>query len=343
MDPIASTSPVAARLPRGFESSQPVQSILRRHHGTSLPKTLATAIVDLFAPMALAALGLFLFRTLPAVLAVPLALPLLLLVPRFQRGLENLTHEGSHQNWFRPDRGARGAVETLIGGRLGLSLDPRWARKVNNLLTDLLAAVPSFSTVSSYWVAHARHHGHFGSDLDPCRGRFESIDRSRAADYLGRMARGMRSYVLGWWMTVGLTPRTLVYGLLWHTAFWIVPWSLAIGWPAGLAVWAVFWAVPFVVLLPWLRYVAESGKHDYGETSEFAATISNLGWIHRWYFYPHGDGHHLLHHWDPSIPHHLLARAHARLVEADPDHYGSHALVRLRLFQNPDGGVAPRA
>lgn len=332
-----------ARLPRGFDSSKRVQSILRSHHSTSLPKTLVTALVDILAPMALAALGLYLFRTLPAVVAVPLVAPMLLLVPRFQRGLENLTHEGSHQNWFRPDREARSAIESKAERKLGWTLDPRWARKVNNFLTNLLAAVPSFSTVSSYWVAHAQHHGHFGSELDPCRGRFESIDRSRAVDFTGRMARCMKSYVLGWWMTIGLTPRTLVYGILWHVAFWIVPCSLAIGWPAGLLVWAVFWAFPFVALLPWLRYVAESGKHDYHETSEFSATISNLGWIHRWYFYPHGDGHHLLHHWDPSIPHHLLARAHGRLVKADPDHYGSDQLVRLHVFQNPDVGAPPRA
>ena len=53
-----------------------------------------------------------------------------------------------------------------------------------------------------------------------------------------------------------------------------------------------------------------------GDTA-FNATISNLGWAHRWIIHPHGDGHHSLHHLWSSVPHHQIAKMHLTLAELD--------------------------
>ena len=71
--------------------------------------------------------------------------------------------------------------------------------------------------------------------------------------------------------------------------------------------WVFFFLIPFVGVLPFIRFVAETGKHNYTESTIYAATISNIGFIHRWSFHPHGDGFHVLHHLYPSVPQFKLA------------------------------------
>lgn len=323
-------------VPRGFSTSRTALATLTRHHRTSLARSVAVALLDVGAPIALAMLGLQLFAATPPWIWIPAHGLILVAVARFQRGQENLTHEASHQNWCRLTAEDRARL-----ARLGIParLQTRLAAMANDIAANLLTALPTFSTVRSYWQGHRRHHLAFDSDDDPCRDRFVGLGRADPGAFLRALVRGMGSYLSGWWLAFGLRPITVVAGLSWHLCVWWLPWSLALGWAPGLAVWLVYWAAPYIVVLPWLRFVSESAKHRYGADTELEATISNLGPVHRLFFHPHGDGYHVLHHWDPAIPHHRLAETHRQLLTVDPKTYGARHPHRYRVLQDPDQGL----
>lgn len=323
--------------PRGFPMGPEVVEILGRHHEVKLWPSLLVAAGDVLGPMALAAVGIWLLRTAPLLLALPANALILVLIARFQRGQENLTHEASHQNWFRPGRRARKRLKRLarlVGARSPRSL----ARNVNDLVANLCAALPAFNTIKSYWHGHRIHHVHFDSEVDPCRSRFSTVDRAKSSRFVLFIVQGIGPYVSGWWLAFGLNWKSVFLGLLWHSVLWIAPATWLLGWPEGVLVWLVYWVAPFVLILPWVRFISESGKHDYQQQTEFDATISNIGWIHNWYFNPHGDGYHVLHHWDPAIPHYRLRRAHRELLEAEPELYGGKHRHRKRVLENPRVG-----
>ena len=50
------------------------------------------------------------------------------------------------------------------------------------------------------------------------------------------------------------------------------------------------WLLGYALVLPVIRMIGEAGEHRYlaGDTV-FNATISNLGWAHKWIVHPHGE------------------------------------------------------
>jgi fatty acid desaturase len=75
--------------------------------------------------------------------------------------------------------------------------------------------------------------------------------------------------------------------------------------------------VAFAAVLPALRFVAESGEHDYATGTTRKTGRFGGAPLLRWLLHPHGDGHHFLHHVDPSIPHHRLRAVHRWLSRND--------------------------
>jgi len=73
-----------------------------------------------------------------------------MLVVRQMRALENVVHFGSHNNFCRD-------------------------RKLNDILTNVLAAWPMMQDVRRYRVFHNAHHSHYGSETDPCLARLKNI------------------------------------------------------------------------------------------------------------------------------------------------------------------------
>jgi fatty acid desaturase len=141
-------------------------------------------------------------------------------------------------------------------------------------------------------------------------------------------------YTAAWFRDIGTDPRTLGGCVLWHaSAMAGIATVSGLGPLDALACWALYWCVPFFLVLPILRFIAEAEEHVYaGATTIGAATVSNLGWLHRWMFHPHGDGYHALHHLRPAIPHHRLAIAHRRLLTVAAESYGAGLRVRMQLL-----------
>jgi fatty acid desaturase len=251
-------------------------------------------------------------------LATPLALVSMVLIytgqARALRGLENLVHDGSHYNWVR---------------------SRRW---LNDVLTNLLTAWPVFASVSRYRIGHLQHHVRFGSLADPDFVRYQQLDvngldRSCLPRFALCLGSRLTVYVRGWWQAAGTHPGVILSGLGWHAAVLLTASNvfnpLEVAWT-----WLVFWAAPFFIVLPVLRFVAETGKHDYRQPTVFDATISNLGLIHRLIFHPHGDGHHLLHHLFAAVPQYRLPQLHQLLVQNDMGRY-RESRTRTRVLQRP--------
>lgn len=101
----------------------------------------------------------------------------------------------------------------------------------------------------------------------------------------------------------------------------------------------LYFLLPFALTLPILRMISEAGEHPYelswrtDETSVIAATVNNIGPIHRLLFHPFGDGFHLMHHLYPSIPGYRLSRAYEILSQEGGAF--NQMKARYRILQAP--------
>ncbi len=225
------------------------------------------------------------------------------IIARQQRGLELLVHDGSHCAWHRKN--------------------PR----LNDLLTNLLAAYPSFTDVRQYWIFHKPHHAAYGSDSDPCKQRFEAM---RSAFDPGGLLPTMVSYATGWYREAARKPGALLRAGIWHFFVFLLPLSLFLGWSYAFLIWFVFWPIPQFVFLPWLRFVAEMEEHDYSEgLSESNGTYTNVGWLHAWVVHPMHDMFHMIHHAFPSVPQWRHKALHRLLMQCSPKYRASRGRTKL--------------
>jgi fatty acid desaturase len=298
--------PPASRFKRGYRVLRSARHLLVAWRATSLWLSVGAAVADALSILAVIGLHLQLTGWVAAVL-YPVAL---LFIARQLRSLEVLVHEGSHWNFTRH-------------------------KHLNDRVVNVVAAYPVFQDVEKFRESHLVHHELLGHEHDPCRVRFfdlgwNELDRTSARRYLAAMVRKLWAYSASWWRLIGSNLPVLAAGVLWHLLAFVLPLALLISaggaggsGPAelllrGAWVWLAYVGVAFVLVLPPMRFIAEAAKHDYEKgTTTKTGTFSNIGPLH-WMLHPHGDGFHLLHHLDPSIPHHRLKAVHGWLMENDP-------------------------
>jgi len=302
-------------LPYGYKPPKRFLLLLGLYNGTNLTWSVITALTDLAIIVGMP-FAVILLRLRHPVAFGAFVIGAWIAVSRALRGLECLTHEASHFNLTR-------------------------SRIVNDVVGDMLAAVPTFQFVSQFRSGHGpKHHQRFGTSVDPDRCRYDelelhTIDRSNAWRFTQGIARRLPQYVAGWFRNTGADAKTMAAGLTWHLAFFITPLAFVVGILHAVELWTVFFAVPFLAVLPVIRLIGEAAEHVYREsTTVFDATVSNVGIIHRVLIHPHGDGFHLVHHLWPSVPHHQLGAAHRTLIAADPKGFGTSRL-RRSLTEKP--------
>jgi fatty acid desaturase len=287
---------------------------LRNLKRTNLLFAVFVALKDHFIICAAAAIGVLLYYYASIWLWLPANLAACYLIARCQRGFEVQVHDVCHYNWTRHTR-------------------------LNDLLGNILVALPSFNLISSYRDSHRYHHIYFGQMLDPDRQRYEEfgieeLDRDRWLNYLMGMAAQLPTYTASWWKMIGLSPKVLVPSLGWHLVFLISPLAIIFGWRLALVIWAVYWLLPFMLILSVIRFIGEGGEHNYrASRTVFEGSNINQGLIPRLLVYAHGDGYHMIHHLFPSIPLHKLQRTHEFLIDADPHDYGLKYMHRTKIFQ----------
>ncbi|CAH0447776.1 hypothetical protein LMG10661_03849 [Ralstonia syzygii subsp. syzygii] len=109
------------------------------------------------------------------------------------RAMENIVHFGSHLN---------------ITSK----------RKVNDVIVNVAAAIPTFQWVQRYREFHNKHHVLFGGEADPCKNRIEDINRMRdrvESRQLG-LVSGVAYGIYSFYREVGSDRTILVYALIYH-------------------------------------------------------------------------------------------------------------------------------
>jgi fatty acid desaturase len=283
---------------------------------TNLVLTTAAAVVDLACFVGIGVTVGFVWRWLPWETAATVSFAATVLMARPLRALENLVHEASHYNWSRT----------------------KW---LNDAAATFLAAFPVLLTVGSYRNSHLRHHNEFGTANDPDLRRFmtldmDGLDRSSPWRLAVGMVRRLPRYETGWIRSLARS-RGALAGVVWYGVLLVVMRYLGVPiqilWVALIG---MLWAM--LVTLPVLRLIGESEEHLYSEGTIFAATVSNVGLLHRWYVHPHGDAYHLEHHLHETVPWFNVRRLSKLLVKSDKGNFGGRRRFRTRLAQYPKRG-----
>ena len=307
---------------RGYQLPDAARPVLKEASRTSLARTTLTAAGDLSALLALSLGAAAAHATLSTGAAWTVTVLAVLVIGRFGRAQECMVHEASHRNWQR-------------NGRL------------NDLLANVLAGFPTASQVGSYRRQHVIHHAHLGSPEDPDIQRYEEFKLEELTgctrwELVKGVARRLPRYNWGWYTTIGTNPVTLVLTGGWFLAVFGV---VALVASPGFAVvaWA-HWLAGYALVLPTIRMIGEAGEHRYlaGDTV-FNATISNIGWAHRWIVHPHGDGFHTLHHLWSSVPHHQIRGMHEVLAGMDTESYAANIYWRDKVLETPRHGLPATA
>jgi fatty acid desaturase len=303
-------------IPKGYHLAPSLLKELRILQQRSLVKSILTLVVD-YASIYIVS-GIFIVFSIynqSVFLLVFLWVIGMLFLARYLRALEVLVHEGSHYNLAK-------------------------SKIINDVITCLFAAWPSFYLLGPYRTYHLPHHQEFGREGDTDRKRFlemgfNTLVRTKPFRFVSQLIALYPQYIVGWYQTIGSDPRALVAGLVTHIMLYIVPFSIFTG---SLVLGTIFWStlivIPSLIILPAIRLVVEASEHDYLEKTVFTCSFTNNGLIH-WYFHPHNDGLHLLHHLMPSIPYSNLKKAQALLEKMDPNNFYSRQRRRSSLFQEP--------
>lgn len=258
------------------------------------------------------------FKSMPWGLALPVQLIAILVVARNLRALECLVHEASHLNWNRD-------------------------KAKNDFWANVICALPLFSTVERYRSQHSSHHRYFATTKDPDffryqEAKFDDLDRTRILGFTRGIADIVVDYSRLWWRTIGSDRSVLLMGLIWHTVVFLLPLLMIMDgeWEKVLCIWGFYILIPLLIVLPVLRCIGEAAEHRYKSGEDiFDMTVSNVGLIHAFFFHPHNDGYHLLHHLLPNIPFYRLKKADRFLRVFDAENYGARNLVRTSILQNP--------
>lgn len=302
-------------IPLGYRAPHRVTKALKKFVRPSLFLTLSVVFGDHILLCIAAGLGHWLMFSGHPVIS-SLVHPLIWYFCALRlRGFEALLHEASHFSWTK-------------------------RRYLNDVLANFLVALPVFATVAGFRHNHILHHVRFGTILDTDKMwldgiRAEDIDRSSPKSFLGDLIARLGQYHLIYWRTVSSSRSALLYSIAWHGIV-ILALTVPLGFEEALLVWVTYYLVPFVLFLPPIRLLVESGEHVYRDsTTVFEASVNTKSTLLRWLLYPHGDSYHALHHLVPSIPHHSLKRAHDYLCDTDPSGYGQHQRYRLGILCQP--------
>lgn len=234
-----------------------------------------------------------------------------LLTTRQMRGLENIVHFGSHNNFSRN-------------------------RKTNDRLTNLFAAWPMLQDVIQYREFHSMHHGEYASLKDPCRIRLENIGANTQnittnLQLLWVIVKWMPKYILEFYREVKSDYKQWIFFGTWHACAGLLVATLH-SW--NLAIFAIFsWMLVMFFALPFLRSIAELSEHDYELGNGIAqTTFNNLGLLDHLLIHPAGDAWHSLHHLHPTVSWWKQRQAHAYLMKHDSAY--RNVINRDKLLQN---------
>lgn len=243
----------------------------------------------------------FATANLPLAAACVAYVPLSFLAGCCLRGFDNLTHEASHNNIFKSPKA--------------------------HPLFQFLFAYPVLKTIEDYRPGHFQHHKNYTDhkDDDPdtqqnIRWGVEHLPAKKSWKQIGWFY--IVRFFLGYYFF-----DNLKYSVVPHfkskksVAGRLLFWHVLLGVIMVTNTWALFllaYAIPYLVWLPYIRFVTESSKHtNVNLENDFSNSRNNIGLIHQIFLHPHNDGFHQMHHYIASIPFYNLKKAYI-YMKSDP-------------------------
>jgi fatty acid desaturase len=286
----------AKKRPRGDDIGKVGKLAIKDLSKTSLPKSVLHAMA-IYGRMIGSWFLLIALYNISSVAAAIGLVPVLIWTAANMRGLENLVHDAAHFNWARK------------------------RQKLNDVVAGLLVATPVFQSIAAYRKSHMFHHQNFDTFSDPCRNRSAMVRHiviarvARLKKYLPRLFSLNREYYEA--LFSGTNRWLPLWFVVWHATVFIFPaWLITGHILLALGLWLLFWVVPFVLVLPVIRAVAESEEHAYFDTgTEVEITYTHTDLVGRWVVHQAGDAYHAAHHLACTVPAYRMARLHAVLKE----------------------------
>lgn len=222
-------------------------------------------------------------------------LPLVLLfLSRQLRALENIIHFGSHYNLSKN-------------------------KIINDKIINLFCAFPIMQKVDSYRKFHLKHHSDYGSNIDPCKIRFNNFieqDKKNILMYLNFILKNLPTYFIEYYKELGSKLDNIVFYIIYNLIFFIFN-SFIINIKFAFFSLIII-NISMFIILPIIRSIAEYGEHNYKKNKNlFETTYNNLSLIDFLIFHPAGDGYHIVHHLFPAIPWWNQRSAHFYLLKYD--------------------------
>jgi fatty acid desaturase len=218
------------------------------------------------------------------------------------RGFDNLTHEASHYNLFT-----------------AADLHQRY---------QFLFAYPVFKTLQDYRAWHLRHHSNYrrnkANDPDTAQNIRWGVEDLQTKTSFWQVAW---FYVLRFFLLYYVYDN-IRYNLIPHigskksVTARIIFWGLVLTTVSLSNSWTQFlfgYLIPYLVWLPYIRFVTESSKHtNVNLQDDFANSRNNIGLLHQLFLHPHNDGFHQMHHLAANIPFYNLKKAY-RFIKTNPE------------------------
>ena len=179
--------------------------------------------------------------------SVPVSVACMLLIATRQHALLTLMHDFSHYQFSRQQR------------------------RLNDVLGDVLTALPFFITVHGFRRNHLQHHAHVATDFDPNwvsslkRARYQ-LPMTRTRLWLEVLKHGIGFYTLAelkrYTVDAGMAvelPRTV---RITRALFWLAVAGLATYFELWTAI-LLYWLLPLATFLMAILYLRDIGEH-YG-------------------------------------------------------------------------------
>lgn len=275
-----------------FKKDPEVRKIVMAHSQVSLPRQLFSLAVDWAVMMAAMAVSMY-YKNPFAYLAS------VVVIASRQHALLVLMHEASH---FRLSKNI----------------------KINDWVSDLLAAYPTMISTGDYRKHHTAHHKNTNTEQDPDWVRKAPLKEWQYPQRTSEISRTLIQQVaVGGYQWISLMAKMSKSDTR-KKIYWA---SVALA-VTALGVWPEFllyWMVPLLTLFPLFQRIRSISEH-FGLPREHELNGSRnivAGPVESFIFSPHNVNYHLAHHLFPSVPQYELPSLHAALMKNEI--YKNHA------------------
>nr|WP_298138345.1 fatty acid desaturase family protein [uncultured Pseudomonas sp.] len=240
----------------------------------------------------------------------PISLACMLLIATRQHALLTLMHDFSHYQFSRQQRTA------------------------NDVLGDVLTALPFFITVHGFRRNHLQHHAHVATDLDPNwvsslkRARYQ-FPKTRTQVWLEVLKHCVGFYTFvelkRYTVDAGMAVELPRYARITRALFWLAVAGLATYFELWTAI-LLYWLLPLATFLMAILYLRDIGEH-YGMSAPgiLGSRTVLAGWLERLLIAQNGVNFHAEHHLFPAVPFFRLRRLHRQLMQIPA--YREEALI----------------